>query len=387
MYKKMSFSAAGLLALAYSLSAGTAVAQTGNAHSAEAYYLIVGTYAPADTPAIYVLRFHPATGKADLVSTVTGIENPSFLTLSPDLKYVYAVSETHGGKGGQVYAYGFDRTTGKLRFLNKRFSDGDDPCNIITDATGKWLFVSNYSSGSLSVFPLKGDGSLGEMVTHIQHEGHSVKPQQKSAHVHCVMPAPNNRDVFVTDLGMDRIFTYELDPATGHLTDGMPAFTSIEKGTGPRHMIFSPDGKFLYLIQELGGKVTVFKYDPGKLTQVQAVSSVPEDYHGRIWAADIHFSPDGRFLYAANRDDLNDIVIYALDKATGKLTYQDRIKTGGKTARNFTLSPDGGYLLVGHRNGPEIHVFRRDSITGDLTRLRNPILVPRAVCLKMCPVD
>jgi len=386
MYKHMSFSAAGLVALA-GLSAGSAVAQTGTADSSRAFYLLVGTYAPADTPGIYVFRFHPATGKADLVSTVTGIENPSFLTFSPDLKYVYAVSETHGGEGGQVYAYAFDRAAGALRFLNKRRSGGDDPCNIITDATGRWLFVSNYTSGSLSVFALEKDGSLGDRVTHIQHEGHSVKPQQKSAHVHCVMPAPNNRDVFVTDLGMDEIFTYELDPATGHLADGTPPFTPVETGTGPRHLLFSPDGKFLYLIQELGGKVTVFDYKPGALAQVQTLSTVPENYHGRIWAADIHFSPDGRFLYAANRDDLNDIVTYAVDRHSGRLTYQDRIKTGGQTARNFTLSPDGKYLLVGHQNGPEIHVFHRDDVTGALTRLNDAIRVPHAVCLKMCPVD
>lgn len=387
MKKKIAIPAAGMLALSYGLSAGAPRIQPGTPQPAQAYYLIVGTYAPADSAGIYVFRFHPATGHADLVSTVTGIENPSFLTLSADLSHVYAVSETHGGKGGQVYAYAFDRTSGKLHFVNKRWSDGDDPCNIITDASGKWLFVSNYTSGSLSVFPLEKDGSLGAMAQHIQHEGHSVKPQQKSAHVHCVMPAPGGRDVFVTDLGMDRIFTYELNAKTGQLAPGEPPYTPVATGTGPRHIIFSLDGKFLYLIQELGGEVTVFRYEPGKLTQVQTLSNVPKDYHGRIWAADIHFSPDGKFLYAANRDDLNDIVIYAVDQTTGKLTYQDRVKTGGQTARNFTLSPAGKYLLVGHQNGPEIHVFNRDAATGGLTRLNTSIPVPHAVCLKMCPVE
>lgn len=384
MITTMAISAAGMMALSYGFASGS---PGGLPPAPPVYYLIVGTYAPASDPGIYVYRFHSATGKADLASTTEGIENPSFLTLSPDRRFLYAVSETHGGDGGQVYAYRFDRATGTLTLINKRRSGGDDPCNIITDAAGKWLFVSNYTSGSLSVFPLREDGSLGERTDHIQHEGHSVKPQQASAHVHCVMPAPGGRDVFVTDLGMDRIFTYELDPGTGKLKAGTPPFTPVETGTGPRHLLFSPNGKFLYLIQELGGKVTVFRYDPGKLTQIQTLSTVPEGYHGRIWAADIHVSPDGKYLYASNRDDLNDIVIYAADPGTGRLTYRDRVKTGGQTARNFTLSPDGNYLLVGHQNGPEIHVFRRDAGSGALTRLDLPIPVPHAVCLKMCPVN
>jgi 6-phosphogluconolactonase len=350
----------------------------------EAYYLIAGTYAPANKDGIYLFRFFPASGTAEPVNTVSGIEKPSFLTVSADGKYLYAVSETDDG---QVYAYAFDRATGALQLLNTRPSGGDDPCHIIIDATGKWLFVSNYTSGSLSVFSLESDGSLGERVDHIQHEGHSIKSQQQSAHVHCAMPASNGPEVFVADLGMDRVFTYLLDPQTGRLAAGDPPGIAVEAGSGPRHLIFSGDEKFVYLIQELGGMVTVFGREAGRLTQLQSLSTLPEGYQGRIWSSDLQLSPDGRFLYAANRDDLNDIVHYEVDPATGLLTYRDRVSTGGKTARNFTLSPDGSTLLVAHRNGEEVHVFSRDFETGTLTRLATNILVPQAVCLKMCPLS
>jgi 6-phosphogluconolactonase len=354
-----------------------------DASPTEASYLIAGTYASADQDGIYLFRFFPATGAAELVHTVRGIERPSFLTLSSDRKHMYAVSET---RNGRVYAYSFDAAKGSFQLLNTLESGGDDPCHIIVDRTGRWLFVSNYSSGSLSVYSLKPDGSLGERVDHIRHEGHSIKSQQQSAHVHCAMPAPDGPEIFVADLGLDRVFTYLLTPDTGRLTPGDPPYVAVEAGTGPRHLIFSGDGKFLYLIQELGGMVTVFRRHAGKLNQIQSVSSLPEGYQGRIWAADLQLSPDGRFLYAANRDDLNDIVQYAVDQATGLLTYRERVGTGGKTARNFVLSPDGGMLLVAHRNGKEIHVFRRDSATGTLHRLATPIPVPQAVCLKMCSV-
>lgn len=386
MNKRLTLPASGILALAYGLTGTQAGAQSLTSKTAQEYYLMMGTYAPSDSNGIFVYRFNAANGTSSLVSTVSGIENPSFITMGPDGRCLYAVSETHGGEGGQVYAYAFDRGTGKLRFLNKQLSGGDDPCNIITDPTGKWLFISNYTSGSLSVFPIEKDGSLGMRNQHIQHVGHSIKKQQQSAHVHCVIPSPGNRDVFVTDLGMDRVFTYELNQRTGQLTPGSPAYTAVAKGSGPRHMIFSPNGKFLYLISEIGGTISVFSYQPGKLTEVQTRSNIPEDFRGRIWAADIHISPDGRFLYASYRDDLNDIAVYGIDRKTGRLSFRERVKSGGKTPRNFAISPDGKYLLAGHQNSGAITEFKRNMKTGALTPTGTTIGVPHAVCLKMYPV-
>lgn len=355
--------------------------------SSHQYYLFIGTYSPADSNGIMVYRFDTGTGEASFVSAVSGIENPSFLTLSPDYRFLYAVSEMHGEAGGEVYAYAFDGQTGKLRFINKQLSNGKDPCNLVTDKTGKWLFVANYSSGNFSEFPIEQDGSIGKLKQTIQHHGRGIHlPQQSEAHVHCVIPAPNNRDIFVTDLGLDKVFTYELDAANGKLKAGDPPFTTVLPGSGPRILKFSPDGKFLYLIHEIGGDITVFSYTPGKLKIIQTLSDIPEIFHGRIWAADIHFSPDGKFLYASNRDDLNDIVTYSVNKTTGKLTFKNRIPSGEKTPRYFTLTPDGTFLLAGHKNGADITIFERNNESGLLANTGKRIHVPHTVCMKMISV-
>jgi 6-phosphogluconolactonase len=360
-------------------------AQSMKMDSGDSYYLFIGTYSPADSSGIFVYRFDRASGRAVFVSAVSGIENPSFLTLSPDHRFLYAVSETHGGQGGQVYAYSFDAAKGSLHYLDRQLSGGDDPCNIITDRSGKWLLVANYSSGSLSVLPVEKDGSAGKAVQTIHHHGHGIKPQQQSAHVHCIVQAPGGRDFFVSDLGMDRVFTYELDESTGTLSAGYPPYTAVLAGSGPRILDFSPDGRRLYLIQELGGEITVFDHQPGKLHIVQTLSNLPENYHGRIWAADIHFSPDGRFLYASNRDELNDIVVYSVDPVTGKLAFLSRSPAEGKTPRNFALTPDGAFVLVGHQHGDDIAVFKRNAQSGALTPTRERIPVAHAVCLKLIP--
>lgn len=246
--------------------------------------------------------------------------------------------------------------------------------------------MANYSSGSFSLFPIAGDGAVGEAVQTIRHEGKGVHlPQQAAPHAHCVVVAPGNRDVFVTDLGLDKVFTYELDDATGQLSAGSPPFTPVAPGSGPRILQFSADGKFLYLIHEIGGQITVFAYSPGKLQTIQNCSDVPDHFHGRIWAADIHLSPDGKFLYASNRDDLNDIVTYSVDQATGKLTFRNRTSSGGKTPRYFSLTPNGDFLLAAHRNGDDIVVFKRDAGTGLLHNTGKTIHAPQAVCLKMIP--
>lgn len=374
------------LAIACSFIIKPVIAQQTAMQSSHQYYLFVGTYAPADREGIRVYRFDSRTGEAIPVSAVSGIENPSFLTLSSDHRFLYAVSEMHGKDGGEVYAYAFDRQNGRLRFINKRKSDGKDPCNLVLDKTGKWLFVANYSSGNFSEFPIEADGSVGARIRTIQHHGHSVNlPQQSTAHVHCIIPAGNNRDVFVTDLGLDKVFTYELDEGTGDLTAGEPPFTQTAPGTGPRILTSAPDGKHFYLIHELSGDITVYSYAPGRLKQIQTLSGVPENYRGRIWAADIHLSPDGKFLYASNRDDLNDIVVYSVDENTGALTFKDRVASGGKTPRYFALTPDGAFLLAAHQDSEGIVIFERDAGTGLLKATPHVIRVPGAVCLKMIP--
>ena len=374
---------AGLLFAVLVTSAQSSRAQQ-HRHS---FDLVVGTYGSADSAGIFVYRFDGRSGRMRALDSVSGIENPSFVTFSPDHRFVYAVSETHQGRGGQVFAYRFDPKTGHLRLLNKRYSDGTDPCHISTDKTGRWLFVANYSSGSLSEFPIRSDGSIGPMSQHIQHHGHGPhKLRQASAHVHCVLVSPGNRHLFVADLGMDRVFAYDFNARTGRLTDGHPAYARVKAGNGPRHLVFSTDGSRLYLIQEIAGRINVFACKGDSLRTLQSLPTYPKGFRGRIWAAELMLSPDGRYLYAANRDDLNDLVVYRVHPGTGNLSEQSRIASGGATPRNFTLSPDGRFLLAGHQNGQWIREFRIRASDGTLHPDGVSLYRPHAVCLQMIPV-
>lgn len=382
MKKKTASLTGGLLGAAALLAAGVMVA-AGSSRPPEDYFLIIGTYAPADSNGIWVYRFSSATGRATLVSAVGGIENPSFVLPSADHRLVFAVSETHNG-GGQVYAYRFSQ--GRLQFLNRVPSGGDDPCNLALDASGRWLFTANYSGGSFACFPVGADGSLGQAALLRRHQGHGVDPKrQDKPHVHCVLPAPDQHTLFVTDLGLDRIYGYRFDAAKGQLSPADPPYTAVAPGSGPRHLAFSPDGRFLYLTHEMGGQLSAFACQGERLTPLQSLSMLPENFHGKVWAADLHLSPDGRFLYASNRDDLNDIVIYRRDPSSGRLTLAGRTSSGGHNPRHFAITPDGRYLLAAHQDGGGIVIFRRDAASGALQDSGERIPVPHAVCVQVIP--
>lgn len=351
----------------------------------EQFYLFMGTYAPKDNDGLFVYRLNTTTLEAESVTAISGIENPTFFCFSADHSHLYAVSEVHGG--GNIYAYHFDQGTGKLTPLNSQPAEGDDPCYIYLDKTGQWLFVGNYGSGSIAVFPIEKDGSIGKAIQTIQHHGSSINlPQQSQAHVHCTLSSPDNRFLMATDLGMDKIFVYQLDGTNGRLSPADPPSVDVTPGFGPRHIAFSKNGVHVYVIHELGGAITVFRNENGKLVEEQVISTLPKNYNGRIWAAELELSPHGRYLYASNRDDLNDIVTYSVDQENGKLSYISRISSGGQTVRNFTLSPDGKCVVAGHKNGDKVTIFKRDTDTGGLTATDNTIIVPHAVCLEMIAI-
>lgn len=367
----------------------TVVHIMGKAHNGlmEDYYLFIGTYSPADRNGLYVYRFHSRNGKALFVSAIAGIPNPTSLTLSPNHHFLFAVSETDGSEGGSVYGYTFNQQEGRLDYINKQLSGGKGPCNIAMDKTGQWLFVANYEEGNFSVLPVQADGQIIKASQTVQHHGRSIDPEkQEKAHIHCVLPGPLNNALFVADLGMDQVFTYKFDPDTGRLSILEPLITSVMPGSGPRHLAFSPGGKYLYLIQEIAGTITVFAIVAGEPATVQTISTLPEGFDGKVWAAEIRLSPDGRFLYASNRDNLNDIITYAVNRKTGRLTYLSRLSSMGKTPCNFTITPDGRYLLVGHRSEDEIVIFKRNVRTGALMLTAERIPVRQAVCLRMIPV-
>lgn len=340
-------------------------------------YLLVGTYTSGKSEGIYVYSFDSNTGEFKPVSIAKGIRNPSFLAVSPDKKHVYSVSETEGQ--GSVSAFSFN--SGSLTLLNSRSSGGNGPCYVAVNKTGKWAAVGNYGGGSFEILPINTDGSLGEATTVMVHQGKSVNPnRQEKAHVHATVFAPGDDYLFVPDLGMDKVMVYAFNNKTGSISSASPA--SSNPGNGPRHLDFHPDGKYAYLMEEMSGTVTVFSYNKGKLMPIQNITSHPAGYKGDIGSADIHVSPDGKFLYASNRGESNTIAIFSINEKNGQLLPAGHQSTLGKTPRNFNLDPSGNFLLVANQNSDNIVIFKRDKKTGKLTPLDKQIQVPNPVCIK-----
>jgi 6-phosphogluconolactonase len=351
------------------------------------YYLIVGTYTnEAKTNGIHVYTFDATSGDVQEKSTFTGITNPSYLTVSKDKKNVYAVSEAGDGKG--VNAFSFDSKTGKLTLQNTGSAGGNGPCYISVDDQKRWVFAGNYGGGSLSATKLNADGSLTTQTQVIQHEGSSVnKSRQDKPHVHAVVLSPDGRHLLVPDLGTDKVNIYRFDASKENpLTPGSPAFATANAGGGPRHLAFHPNGKWAYLVLEMEGAVTAFEFNNGKMEAKQTITMLDKGFTGKVGGADIHVSPDGKFLYASNRGEANDIVIYAIGK-DGKITYAGRQSSGINTPRNFAIDPTGSFLLVGNQNGNDIAIFKRDKKTGLLSATGKRILVDKPVCLKFVPVN
>jgi len=352
-------------------------------------YLLIGTYTKKQSEGIYIYSFNSQTGAVKPVSITTGVDNPSYLAIAPDKKHVYSVNEVGVERTGSVSAFAFDNATGQLQFLNKQPSGGEGPCYINTDSAGTHVVVGNYAGGSLSVLPVQADGKVGAPLQTVQHTGSSVnKNRQEKPHVHCVEFSRDNQYLYVPDLGIDKVGIYKYDPNSPLLLqEANPSYVPLPPGSGPRHITFHTNGKWAYLIHELDGKVTVFKYDEGKLTPIQIVSTLPATFKGNISGADIHISPDGKFLYASNRSDLNNIVYYSIDQRSGKLLWKGQQSAGGKTPRNFMIDPSGNFLLVANQDSDNIVLFKRNQTTGAIKPTGEQIKVSMPVCLKMIAVE
>ncbi|MBD0331638.1 MAG: lactonase family protein [Chitinophagaceae bacterium] len=349
--------------------------------TAQQYTLLVGTYTKGKSEGIYVYDFQPSTADVVLLDSVK-TSNPSYLAVSPGNRHVYAVNENGPDNGsGKVSAFAFNKSNRQLTLVNQQSSGGDDPCYITVDKTGKWVIVGNYSSGTLSVLPVAPDGGVGTAVITLQHKGSGPnKLRQQSPHVHATVLSPNNKYLLVTDLGIDKILCYNFNSKKGILTT--KSSTKLSDGSGPRHLDFHPSGKWVYVIQELSGTVTTFKYNNGSLQQIQEINLLPQEYTGEGTSADIHVSPDGRFLYASNRNPTNSITIFAIDQISGKLSVVGHQSTLGKVPRNFNFDPTGNFLLVANQETDNIVIFRIDKQTGALADTGKQIHVPNPVCLK-----
>jgi len=353
------------------------------AANAQEQYLLVGTYDSPKSEGIYVYKFNSETGTAKKVSHIK-TPNPSFLTISPNEKFVYSVAETapQDGKGGDIAAFSFNKEKGTLTFINKQNSGGDHPCHVEIDKTGRWVFASNYTSGSLSVLAVNENGSLGK-ATYFQHTGSGGNEQrQKGPHVHGAIISSDNKTLFVTDLGIDKVMLYDFNASTGKLSSAKKPFVQTEPGAGPRLFTFHSNNKFAYTIEELSGTVVLYHQKKGRLKAKQRISTMPADDKRFPGSADIHVSPDGKFLYASNRGEVNTIAIFSIHKKNGQLTLIGHQSTLGKSPRNFNFDPTGNFLLVGNQNSDEIVIFKKDSITGLLTDSGNRIAVGKPVCLK-----
>lgn len=351
------------------------------------FYLLAGTYTSGKSEGIYVYKFNSVTGESKLLSTINA-SNPSFLTVSPDEKFVYAVYEnadsTRFTVTGFIASFSFDKKTGKLSFINKQESGGKHPCYITIDNSGKWVFAGNYSSGSVAVLPVNTDGSLGIANQTIQHEGSSVlQGRQEEPHVHATVLSKDNKFLYVPDLGIDKLLIYEFNKKSGRLTEAKNPFVVTKPGAGPRHFEFHPNGKFAYLMEEMAGSVSVYQTaKKGNLILIQNISALPRDFSGAIGSADIHVSPDGKFLYSSNRGESNTIGIFKINPKNGLLTWISAQSTLGKTPRNFNFDPSGNFLLVANQNSDEIVVFKRNKETGLLTDSGKRINIPNPVCIK-----
>ena len=355
-------------------------------------FLVIGSYTSDTSDGIYVYKFNTETGENGFISSIK-TSNPSFLAVSPNQKYVYAVNEnadsTRFTVTGHVAAYLFDKASGNLSFINKQESGGKHPCYVAIDKTGKWVFVGNYSSGSLAVIPVNTNGGLDPALQVMQHEGSSVVAgRQEEPHVHATFIGKDNKTLYVPDLGIDRVMIYNFDSKKGKLKPAPVPFVSTEPGAGPRHIDIHPNGKYAYLMEELTGAVSVYRIEKnGYLSLIQNISGLPRDFTGDVGSADIHVSPDGRFLYCSNRGESNTIGILSIDQKTGQLEWIDHQSTLGKTPRNFNLDPTGNFLLVANQNSNEIVIFKRDKQTGLLTDTGKRIKVHKPVCLKWMNAD
>jgi len=384
--------------LALAVAANALIEKTARAQNATAktgnYLVYVGTYTAKGSSAtgskgIYAYRFDTKSGDVQPVGLVGESEQPSFLAVDPAQKFLFAVNETDKYKGeasGGVSAFLLDRMTGKLTFLSEIPSRGSAPAHVAVDRRGRYVAVSNYNGGNLAIFPILGDGKLGDARAFDQHRGSSVnKDRQSSPHVHEAIFSADNRFILSADLGLDKIFVYPFDARKGTL--GEPHTVSLTGGIGPRHLALSPDGKFVYLVSEMGSTVTALTYDPssGDLTPRQTVPLAPSgDTPEQKSGAEIAVDPSGKFVYASNRfDDL--IGVYSINPADGTIKQTESVPLKGKTPRNFAIDPTGTWLWDANQDSNNIILYKIDQARGTLTPSGITLKVAAPTCVVFVP--
>jgi 6-phosphogluconolactonase len=358
------------------------------------YLVYVGTYTEegSKSKGIYVYRFDPSTAEITPVGLAAETINPSFLAVHPNHRFLYAVNEVSrykGEKSGAVSAFAIDHATGKLTLLNQVASHGADPCYITVDKTGKYALVANYTGGSVAVFPVLGDGRLGEASAFVQHTGHGANPErQEGPHAHSIDLSTDDRFAIVDDLGLDETLVYKFDGAKGSLIPNGPQFGKADPGAGPRHFAWHPNGKIAYVVNEMSSSVSVFSFDgrAGVLRPLQTISTIPKGFAEHNDDAEIEVHPSGKFLYASNRGH-DSIAVFAIDSDMGTLSLIDFAPTKGKTPRSFEIDPTGSLLFAENEKSNNIVVFHIDPQTGRLTPTGKVLEVVEPVCVKFVAIE
>lgn len=357
--------------------------------SARERLVYIGTYTKTSSEGIYVGRFDTETGRLGELTLAAETSNPSFLALSPDRHHLYAVSEgagaTYNGKPtGTVNAYSINPVEGSLSLINTTVSAGRSPCHVSVTPNGKNVLVANYSSGTVTLLPVRVDGGVDGPAAVEQHEGKSIHPsRQKGPYAHSINPSADGRFAFAADLGTDKVYTYAIDSTTHTLTLADPTSVSLEPGSGPRHLAQSADGRFAYVINELANTLTTFSVDArtGELKTLQTVPTLPADFTGSSTTAEVAVHPNGRFVYGSNRGH-DSIAVFQVDPAKGTLTAVEHVSTQGRNPRNFALCPSGRWLIAANQDGDSLVVFAVDAESGRLTPTGQTVAVGLPVCVR-----
>lgn len=348
--------------------------------------LFVGTYTEGKVDkGIYIFEFDTSKGKLKLTGSGENLINPSFLTIAPNGQYLYACMESKLPQKGSVAAFKIDSIKGEISFINKQSSEGENPVYLTVDPSNQFIIIANYNAGNIAVFKTNVDGSIQPAAQIFNFSGSSIiKSRQEQSHIHAAVFSPTYDYIYCTDLGADKIRTFKFDSTQANPLqpiENLDIKTSL--GSGPRHMTFHPNQHFAYCIEELNGMITAYSYSNGKLEAIQSIFSYSKkqvDYGG----ADIHISPDGKFLYASNRlNNENTISIFSINDKNWQLTLVGHQKTFGDHPRNFIIDPSGKFLIVANLATNNLVVFKRNLKTGLLTKTKQEIKIPRPSCLLM----
>lgn len=356
---------------------------TGPQESKEIIY--VGTFAGEGSEGLYVYEFDREAVELNLIQTVSDREGPNFQAIHPTKQYLYSISRVSFSDESEhhtVSAYQIDGESGRLSLINEQSVHGLGPAHVSVDPLGRFVYVANYAEGNLAVYTVREDGGLNQAADIIKHEGSSIHPRQAAPHVHAIDPSPDGRFIYVSDLGMDRVMIYAVDPESGMLSPADSPWFENTPGAGPRHFTFHPNGRFAYSAEELSSTVAVLRVDPatGGLEQIQRADMRPDGFEEENTAADIHVSSDGRFLYASNRGH-DSLAIFSIDEQTGELSPVGHEPTRGGHPRNFMIDQAGEFAFVANRDNNNVVVFHKDPETGELTYAGLEIEAPLAVCV------